>query len=84
MKKKNLNIVLLITGILLLILSVILAIIETANINIIGGAGLPTFFFIFYGAKKGLYSTIAFISIITIISSIIISILNKRKNYEEK
>ena len=47
MKKKYIVIALLSTGIILLCISIILAIIATGNKNIIGGADLPTFLFVF-------------------------------------
>ena len=70
------KIILMLTGIALIIISVVLAIIATANIDIIGGADFSTFRFVFFRQNKGLYSTISFVGIALIFASIFI----KKKN----
>ena len=79
MKKKYIVIALLSTGIILLCISIILAIIATGNKNIIGGADLPTFLFVFTCEKNGLYSTLANWGIFGIIVSTIVAMVKKRK-----
>ena len=70
MKRKHIIISLLAVGVILLCLSVILAVIATGNKNIIGGAGWPTFQFVFTCEKQGLYSKLANCGIAAIIASI--------------
>lgn len=77
MKKKYIVIALLSTGIILLCISIILAIIATGNKNIIGGADLPTFLFVFTYEKRGLYSTLALLGISVIIVSTIVAMVKK-------
>ncbi len=72
MNKKHIATILLVIGILLLCLSIVLAVIATGNKNIIGGAGFPTFVFVFFRENKGLYSTLAFCGIVSLIASAII------------
>ena len=79
MKKKHVVVSLLTIGVVLLCLSIILAMIATGNKNIIGGADLPTFLFVFYHEKRGLYSTLAFLGIAAIIASAIVGGVKKRK-----
>ena len=79
MKKKHIVVSLLTIGVVLLSLSVILAMIATGNKNIIGGADLPTFLFVFYYEKRGLYSTLAFFGIAAIIASAVVGRVKKSK-----
>jgi hypothetical protein len=79
MKKKHIVVLLLTIGAVLLCLSIILAIIATDNKNIIGGADFPTFLFVFYYEKRGLYSTLAFLGIAAIIASAVVGIVKKRE-----
>ena len=79
MKKKHIVIILLIIGILLLLIPIILAIMETANTNIIGGADFSTFRYVFFSKHRRLYSRLAFGGIISIILSIVIGIVKKKK-----
>ena len=72
MNKKHIATILLVIGILLLCLSIVLAVIATGNKNIIGGADFPTFVFVFFRENKGLYSTLAFCGIVSLIASAII------------
>ena len=72
MNKKHIATILLVIGILLLCLSIVLAVIATGNKNIIGGADFPTFVFVFFRENKGLYSTLAFCGIVSLVASAII------------
>ena len=60
---------LILIGIALIAISFVLAIIVTANTDIIGGADLSTFRFVFFRQNKGSYSMIAFVGIALIIVS---------------
>ena len=79
MKKKHIVILLLVAGIVLLLTSVILAFMEASKIDVIGGAGLPTLRFAFHSAKNGLYYNLAFLGVCTIIASIVVGIIKKKK-----
>lgn len=79
MKKKHIVILLLAIGLVLLLTSVILAFMETSKIDVIGGAGLPTLWFVFCSAKNGLYYNLAFLGVCTIIASIVVGIIKKKK-----
>ena len=72
MNKKHISTMFLVTGILLLCLSIVLAVIATGNKNIIGGADFPTFVFVFFRENKGLYYTLAFCGIVSLVASAII------------
>ena len=72
MNKKHITTILLVTGILLLCFSIVLAVIATEKKNIIGGADFPTFVFVFFRENKGLYSTLAFCGIVSLVASAII------------
>ena len=72
MNKKHISTIFLVTGILLLCFSIVLAVIATGNKNIIGGADFPTFVFVFFRENKGLYSTLAFCGIVSLVASAII------------
>ncbi len=79
MKKKHIVILLLAIGLVLLLTPIILAVIETGNKDIVGGAGFPTFRFVFRNEKGGLYYNMAFFGICTIIASIVVGIVKKEK-----
>ena len=79
MRKKHIVVLLLAVGIVLLGVSVVLAIIATGNKNIIGGADLSTFLFVFTYEKRGLYSTLAFLGIAAIAASVVVSVVKKGK-----
>ena len=79
MKKKHIVILLLAIGLALLLTSVILAGIETGNKNIIGGAGLPTFVLVFHHEKGGIYYNLASLGVCSIIASIVVGIVKKKK-----
>lgn len=66
-------------GVVLVCISVILAIIATGDKNIIGGSDLPTFLFLFFHEKRGLYSALAFLGFSAIIASVVVGAVKKRK-----
>ncbi len=72
MKKKYGLVTLLWIGIVLLWLSVILAVIATANKDVIGGADLSTFLFVFSCENRGVYSILAFFGLFIMIASAIL------------
>ena len=78
MKKKHIVLSLLIIGIVLLVVSVILAAMATAGKTIIGGADLPTFLFVFVSEKGGLYSILASLGLAAIIASIVAGLCKKK------
>ena len=78
MKKKYIVIFLIALGIALLMVSVVLAAMAAAGKNIIGGADLPTFLFVFVSEKGGLYSTLASIGLAAIIASIVAELCKKK------
>ena len=79
MKKKHIVISLLAIGIVLLLISAILTFMEASKIDIIGGAGLPTLRFVFRYAKNGLYYSMAFYGLCSIVASIVVSLIKKKK-----
>ena len=79
MKKKHIIFLLLTIGVVLVCISVILAIIATGDKNIIGGSDLPTFLFVFFREKRGLYSALAFLGFCAIIASVVVGAVKKRK-----
>ena len=78
MKKKYIVLSLLAFGVILLCVSTVLAIIATGNKNIIGGADLPTFLFVFSNENGGLYSKLAFWGVTAIIAAIIGMVIKKK------
>lgn len=78
MKKKQIVILLVAVGIALLVISVALAVMATAGKNIIGGADLPTFLFVFYHEKRGLYSTLASLGVAAIIATFVVGLCKKK------
>ena len=78
MKKKHIVLSLLTLGIVLLVVSVALAVMATASKNIIGGADLPTFLFVFVSEKGGLYSILASLGLAAIIASIVAGLCKKK------
>ena len=73
MKQKHSVLILRILGATLVLLSVILAIIETNNTAIIGGSDSYTFFYVFLRGSGRLYYTMALLGIIAIAASIIMA-----------
>lgn len=78
MKKRHIVLSLMAIGIVLLVASVALAVMATAGKNIIGGADLPTFLFVFYHEKRGLYSTLASLGVAAIIASFVVGLCKKK------
>lgn len=78
MKKRHIVLSLMAIGIVLLAVSVALAAIATAGKNIIGGADLPTFLFVFYHEKRSLYSTFASLGVAAIIASFVVGLCKKK------
>ena len=78
MKKKPIVIALFIVGLVFVCLSIALAFIATANKNIIGGADLPTFTYVFFYENRGLYSTLADCGVIAIVVSVVMGLKKKR------
>ena len=78
MKKKILITILLTLGIILLIVPIVLVINETAKLDIIGGsfAMLP---YRFFYSHKGIYSSISFLGVACIITSIVLAVFKRKK-----
>jgi len=79
MKKKHIVLSLLGIGIVLLVVSVVLAAMAAAGKNIIGGADLPTFLFVLVSEKGGLYSILASIGLAAIIAAVV-AVVAKKEN----
>lgn len=79
MKKKYFFRILLITGIILLCLSVALSFLSAGSKNIVGGVGLPTLIFVFTSEHGGIYSRLAFWGIVVIGASIILKLPGKQR-----
>ena len=79
MKKKYAVMSLLFIGVVLICVSVILSVISTSQKDIIGGAGFPTFKFVFLNQYGGLYSYLAFFGVVLIIASGVMIVM-RRKN----
>ena len=79
MKRKYLIIALLVSGLLLVGVSLILVFHATANTKLIGGAGFSTFKFVFRCAKGGLYYNLFFCGVLSILISIVLAVAKKRK-----
>lgn len=79
MKKNRIVIALFIVGIVLICLSFVLAVVATANKNIIGGADWPTFTYVFFYDKRGMYSTLAFCGVIAIIVAVVVGLRKKKR-----
>ena len=79
MKKRMIVIALLAVGILLFCISVILAILETAQVDMIGGVDVSTFMFVFFNKYKGVYSMFSMVGIICILIGTAIAVRTHRK-----
>lgn len=80
MKRKYLSIALVVIGVSLVCLSVVLALNATNNIHLVGGAGLPTFNYVFSHGNGGLYANLANVGCISIIVALILRIKRKERN----
>lgn len=67
MKKKHIVGLLFAVGLALLFIALLMAVIETADKNIIGGADLDTFFFVLYHGNNGLYSSLTFVGVLFLV-----------------
>ena len=72
--KKHIVTLLLIVGIILLCISIVLAVLATGSKNIIGGADLATFLFVFFYEKNGLYASLAFWGFAVMITALVVGI----------
>ena len=72
MKKKHIAVIFLVVGLILICLSIIFTIIETENMDIIGGADFSTFVLSFKIGKGGLYSILAACGIISLVTSAVL------------
>ena len=75
--KKAIVISLLILGILLICFSLVATVVQTANTSIIGGAGFPTLYYVFFSANHGLYFRLACAGIVCIASGAIVNLIKK-------
>ena len=66
-------------GAVLIGLAVILALGEMSTMSIVGGADWPTFQFVFYHRNNGLYSNLAGIGGLGILTALILGIAGKKK-----
>ncbi|MBE5939805.1 MAG: hypothetical protein E7266_05345 [Lachnospiraceae bacterium] len=78
MKKKYIVMALLALGIILVCLSFVLTFNAMSNVHVIGGAGWDTFSFIFFHKNGGIYSTLTYLGVISIISSIVVGLIKKK------
>lgn len=79
MKKKPIVIILLAIGIALVCLSLVLAVVTTASKNIIGGADLPTFIYVFFHENRGLYFTLACCGVLSVIVAVVVGLRKKKR-----
>lgn len=79
MKRKAIRTALLVAGVALLCISLVLAVLATASKNIIGGADLPTFFFVFFNENRGIYFILALLGVISIVISQMIAGVRKKR-----
>ena len=71
MAVKKFSLLLAITGTVFLCLGFLLAGIATANRDIIGGADLSTFFYVFSQERNGLYQTLSLLGVLLILVSVL-------------
>ena len=72
MERKNLKLVLRITGLVLLTISIVLTVVAMATADIIGGAGISTLMLIFFHKNDGLQFILAVLGLLLIVTSIFI------------
>ena len=80
MKKNPIVIALFTAGIVLICLSVVLAVVATAGKNVIGGADWPTFTYVFFYERRGLYSALAFGGVIAIVVPVVMGWREKKRS----
>lgn len=79
MKRKAIRIALLVAGVALVCVSLVLAVSATASKDIIGGADLPTFFYVFFNEGGGVYGMLAFLGVIAIVMGLIVADGQKKR-----
>ena len=77
MKKKYFTAIFLVVGLILICLSIILAIIATANKDVIGGADFSTFLLVFSRGRGGLYSILASCGMVSLVISAVLGLRKK-------
>lgn len=78
MKNKIVANIFLTLGIVLVCVAIVLSIIATNEKDIIGGAGLSTFVFVFFREHSGVYFLLAVLGVASIAASVITRILKKK------
>ena len=78
MKKRAFFIILLFIGIALICVSIVSAIVKTAQTDIIGGADMPTFIFVVSDKSNILYTALSIIGLFTIITAIVMLVIKKK------
>ncbi|MBQ8407268.1 MAG: hypothetical protein IJY39_00235 [Clostridia bacterium] len=79
MKNNKIALFVLSIGVLLLCISIVLAIVETGNKDIIGGADFSTFLFVFKYEKDGLFSKLALLGVADIIVAIAWELVKRKR-----
>ena len=74
MNRKHISVILLVIGSILICLSIILAIFATDSKDIIGGADISTFVFVYFRESNGLNSAIALCGIISLSISLMVKL----------
>ena len=79
MRRRALLLTLLIIGTLLIIIALISAAIKTADTDVIGGADLPTYIFVFSHGNGGVYAILVLLGLATVIgATVTLVVKNKR------
>ena len=79
MRSKWFTYALIAAGLLLLCLSVTLSLIATAEKDIIGGAGWPTFSLVFFRENGGIYFLMALSGAVSLTAALVLSFFKKKK-----
>lgn len=79
MKRKAIRIGLLVAGVTLVCVSLVLTVSATANKSIIGGADLPTFFYVLFHEGGGVYGMLALLGVISIVMSKLVAGVRKKR-----
>lgn len=72
MKNKHITSILMTIGILFLVLGFLLAVVSTSSKNVVGGADIHTFLFVFFNENGGVYFYLSLLGIAEIIASVIV------------
>ena len=78
MKKKTIVILLATIGFALLALGIVLALSSTFSKNIIGGAGFPTFVFVFMYENGGVCFYSVFFGVVMMLASLFVGVLKRK------